>query len=167
MNINFVKLLDKNYKFNIGSVYDSKNVDVEIKFFKNYKSLQCNNNYLFVSGEPLQDEKIKNVKVEVALSPGGANISQENYEKIVESKKDDSNFINIFLDSFDWYLVVNRNVDKQCEEIIEILEQAGYEEREFDIYAGCSLCPCSPGFKLPSSKQLKNVAIFINFKSIA
>jgi len=123
-------------------------------------------NYLFVSGEPSKEEKNKVIKKEVEVSPGGANLSNLTYNNIVENKKDESNTINLFLDSLDWYLISNKEVNKDCDDIITFLQNAGYEEREFDVYAGCSVCPCTPGFILNSENELiTNTAIYINFKS--
>lgn len=161
------KNLDNVYKFNIGNVCDSRNVEVEIKFFKHYKPEYNVNNFLFVSGEPLPQEKNRiESKVAIEVAPGGANLPQPLYNQIVEKKNDECGVINLFLDSLDWYLVSNDC--EECKDVIKILESTGYEEREYDVHAGCSLCPCSPGFKLISQDQkFTNIAIFIHFKSLA
>lgn len=158
--------LDKQYIFNAGSIYDSKNVLVTVKFKPNFKQSISRSNYLFVTGEPLPSEGRK-VGVEQIKVVPGQSINSKILNKVKEEKEKESFYINLFLDSFDWYLVSNKNL-KECKEMIEILEDSGYDERKFDLYAGCKLCPCSPGFKLPSrSKYIKNTAIYINFKSIA
>jgi len=157
--------LDKQYSFNAGSIYDSKNVLVTVKFKTNYKQSKSRSNYLFVTGEPLPEEGIKVGIQQIKVVPGQT-IDNNILKKVKEEKEKDSFNINLFLDSFEWYLITNKNKN-DCKELIEILDNSGYNERRFDLYAGCKLCPCSPGFKLPGKSSLiRNTAIFINFKSI-
>lgn len=158
----------KEYKFNVGSIYNSDNVEVVVKFRENYKNSSSRTNYLFVTGEPNQREikKTGYINNYINVAPGGTNLNTKVYEEIKQIKKDESYDINLFLENFDWYLVTNKN-NSDCNNVIKILEEAGYNQRKFDLYAGCKICPCSPGFKLSSkSKHIKNTAIFINFKSL-
>lgn len=154
----------KQYNFNVGSIYDTKNVLVTVRFKQNYKQSNSRSNYLFVTGEPLPNEVIKFNEEQIKVIPGQV-LDNKIFSKIKKEKEKESYNINLFLDSFDWYLINNKN-NSECKEMIQILENLGYNERKFDLYAGCKMCPCSPGFKLPgNNKKIKNTAIFINFKS--
>lgn len=47
-------------------------------------------------------------------------------------------------------------------ELKEFVQLAGYSKKVFSAYAGCSMCKCSPGFRMPGSEQVKNVAIHLS-----
>lgn len=50
-------------------------------------------------------------------------------------------------------------------EIQSFLIEAGWYSRKFSMRAGCSMCPCSPGYNLKSANGfIKNVAIDVVFK---
>jgi len=50
-------------------------------------------------------------------------------------------------------------------EIQSFLIEAGWYARKFSMYAGCSMCKCSPGYNLKSANGfIKNVAIDVTFK---
>lgn len=50
-------------------------------------------------------------------------------------------------------------------EIQSFLIEAGWYGRKFSMYAGCSMCKCSPGYNLKSASGcIKNTAIDVNFK---
>jgi len=50
-------------------------------------------------------------------------------------------------------------------EIQSFLIEAGWYGRKFSMYAGCSMCRCSPGYNLKSANGfIKNVAIDVTFK---
>jgi hypothetical protein len=50
-------------------------------------------------------------------------------------------------------------------EIQSFLIEAGWYGRKFSMYAGCSMCRCSPGYNLKSANGfIKNVAIDVVFK---
>jgi hypothetical protein len=50
-------------------------------------------------------------------------------------------------------------------EIQSFLIEAGWYSRKFSMYAGCSMCKCSPGYNLKSANGfIKNVAIDVTFK---
>jgi hypothetical protein len=50
-------------------------------------------------------------------------------------------------------------------EIQSFLIEAGWYSRKFSMRAGCSMCPCSPGYNLKSANGfIKNVAIDVAFK---
>ena len=44
------------------------------------------------------------------------------------------------------------------------MEESGMDKPVFNVYAGCSMCRCSPGFVIRSPKDIKNVAIHVNFQ---
>jgi len=49
-------------------------------------------------------------------------------------------------------------------EIQSFLIEAGWYERKFSMYAGCSMCKCSPGYNMKSAGSIKNTAIDVVFK---
>ena len=50
-------------------------------------------------------------------------------------------------------------------EIQSFLIEAGWYSRKFSMRAGCSMCPCSPGYNLKSANGfIKNTAIDVVFK---
>ena len=50
-------------------------------------------------------------------------------------------------------------------EIQSFLIEAGWYGRKFSMRAGCSMCPCSPGYNLKSANGfIKNTAIDVTFK---
>ena len=50
-------------------------------------------------------------------------------------------------------------------EIQSFLIEAGWYGRKFSMYAGCSMCKCSPGYNMKSAGgNIKNTAIDVTFK---
>jgi hypothetical protein len=50
-------------------------------------------------------------------------------------------------------------------EIQSFLIEAGWYGRKFSMYAGCSMCKCSPGYNLKGANGIiKNIAIDVTFK---
>lgn len=51
-------------------------------------------------------------------------------------------------------------------EIQSFLIEAGWYNMKFSMRAGCSMCPCSPGYNLKSANGfIKNTAIDVIFKA--
>lgn len=179
----FSRILDKDFTFD---VYDTANLirlpkgklQVNLSLRSRYSDRRSTkNNFLFISGErsPHElDTAHKYYHIELAPGPQGKDLDLDKEWKTYNRKevKIMNMYLNILSSEIEYRA---KTVDSETTwdmpgfymTLSEWLNKSGFYKKTFSPYAGCSMCKCSPGFKLKNiHPSIKNVSMHVDFKEI-
>ena len=177
----FDRLYNKDFTFDI---YDTNNflklsngnIKANISFSPRYSDrYNTKNNFLFVSGERSPHELDASCKYyHSELTPGakGKDLEMDKEWRIYNRKE--VKIMNTYL------LILSSEIEYKAKTVgsevswdfpgfysvlSKWLNNSGFYNRTFSPYAGCSMCKCSPGFKLKNiHPSIRNVAMYVEFK---
>ena len=182
-DIDFNRLYNKDFLFD---VHDTNNflrlpigrLQANVSFRPRYSERRSTkNNILFVSGErsPHElDPSHSYYHSELAPGPQGKDLELDKEWKIYNRKevKIMNMYLNVLSSEIEYRA---KTVDSETTwdmpgfyiTLSEWLNKSGFYNRTFSPYAGCSMCKCSPGFKLKNiHPSIRNVAVYVEFKEI-
>lgn len=179
----FDRLYEKSYTFDI---HDTNNflrlphgrIQANVSFSPRYSDrYTTKNNFLFVSGERSPHELDSSCKYfhnELQPGPKGEDVDKDREWRIYNRKE--VKIMNTYL------LILSSEIEYKAKTIdseaswdfpgfymvlSEWLNKSGFYNRTFSPYAGCSMCKCSPGFKLKNvHPSIRNVAMYVAFHEI-
>ena len=176
-------LLNKDFTFD---VHDTANLirlpkgrlQANVSFRSRYSDRRSTkNNFLFVSGErsPHQlDSSHSYWHPELKPGPKGKDLEVDKEWRIYNRKevKIMNMYLNILSSEIEYRA---KTVDSETTwdvpgfymTLSEWLNKSGFYNRTFSPYAGCSMCKCSPGFRLKNiHPSIRNVSMHVEFKEI-
>ena len=114
-------------------------------------------NLIFVDGVPSpNDLALYEFLYMAEPMPGPKGVDAEEDKIWKKFNRREIKLFNLFLDQF---------FNQATDEIQTFLTQAGWYNRRFDHYAGCSMCKCSRGFVMKDEmNEIKNVAVYVGFR---
>jgi len=114
-------------------------------------------NLIFVDGIPSPNDLSAYEPLYMAEpTPGPKGVNAEEDRVWRKFNRRELKLFNLFLGQF---------FNHATDEIQTFLIQAGWYNRKFDHYAGCSMCKCSRGFVMKDeSGEIKNIAVYVDFK---
>jgi len=179
----FDRIHDKDFTFD---VHDTANLirfpkgklQANVSFRSRYSDRRSTkNNFLFVSGtrDPHELDTSHNYyHIKLAPGPQGKDLELDKEWKIYNRKevKIMNMYLNILSSEIEYRA---KTVDSETTwdmpgfymTLSEWLNKSGFYNRTFSPYAGCSMCKCSPGFRIKNiHPSIKNVAMYVDFKEI-
>ncbi|NBW57070.1 hypothetical protein EBR43_04665 [bacterium] len=177
----FDRLYEKDFTFDI---HDTNNflklpngrIQANISFSPRYSDrYSTKNNFLFVSGERSPHELDTSCKYfhnELKPGPKGKDEIVDKEWRVYNRKE--VKIMNTYL------LILSSEIEYKAKTVdseaswdfpgfymvlSEWLNKSGFYNRIFSPYAGCSMCKCSPGFKLKNvHPSIRNVAMYVKFE---
>jgi len=179
----FDRIHDKDFTFD---VYDTANLielpkgklQAKVSLRSRYSERRSTkNNYRFVTGtrDPHELDSSHNYyHTKLAPGPQGIDLELDKEWKIYNRKevKIQNMYLNILSSEIEYRA---KTVDSPTTwdmpgfymTLSEWLSKSGFYSRTFSPYAGCSMCKCSPGFKLKKvNPSISNIAMYVDFKEI-
>jgi len=153
----------KEYTFDIVDVLD-KSYTVKLHVNRRYSERYgAKGNIFFINGTLSPHELSPFHKLyHEELDAGPKGIDPEQDKKWKKYNRLEVKIFNIYINRFMDYL---RGMGYPYQDLYYYILDAGLDNRKFNVYAGCSMCKCSPGFKM-KGVHVKNNAFSLSFEEI-
>lgn len=153
----------KDYTFDVVDVLDkSYTVKLHINC-RNSERYGAKGNVFYIDGTPRPHELSSLHKFyheELEPGPRGVDIDQD--KKWKKYNRSEVKIFNMFINRFMDYL---NSMGSPYQQLYYYILDAGLDNRKWNMHAGCSMCKCSPGFKMKGI-HIKNNAFSLSFTEI-
>jgi len=153
----------KEYTFDVVDVLDkSYKVNLHINR-RNSERYGAKGNVFYVSGTLSPHELSPYHKFyHEELKPGPQGVDLELDKKWKKYNRNEVKIYNMYIDRFMDYL---SGMGYQYHDLEYYILRAGLNDRKWNMHAGCSMCKCSPGFKMKGTYVYNN-AFSLSFEEI-
>lgn len=171
MNDSFDSLYKEDINVDCGWLFGSK-LDITVSFRERFKERYgAKANFVFIAGEKSPCE----LPQESPLYHAPLQQGPRNQDALIDKLWDQYNrrevkimkaYLKHLAETIESKASINgeNKVEDVYTKLSEWIRNSGYDKAQFNVYAGCSTCKCSPGFRLGKANSIKNVAMFITVR---
>jgi len=164
--MNVSDIYNKEIEVNIGVLFES-NIKAKISFTSRYSDRRsAKKNLVFVNGEKSpQDvpETSPLYNVELVPGPRGDELIDKVWDRY---NRKEVKIMKTYLNRLASVIKDKAQAEETFKKLDFWIENSGYKKAQFNPYAGCSMCKCSPGFVLRTNSDIKNTAMHVAFMEV-
>lgn len=162
--MNVSDLYSKEIEVDVGVLFES-NIKAKISFTSRYGDRRnTKRNLVFINGEMSPEDLPETsplYNVELVCGPRGDELIDKVWDRY---NRKEVKIMKAYLNKLACVIKNKAQTDETFKALNYWIENSGYEKAQYNAYAGCSMCKCSPGFVLRANSDIKNIAMHLAFE---